>query len=154
MKYNNRGAQDARRVLSGKDGAIYDEEGNLLATITAFQAQTNITNATYNPLGDAQTHKHLLSYEVTLSMTETIIESSAFIEQLYETMETGIPCYWTFQATMGGWDGSEERVIFRDCVPDGQIDLQNAQVGELWIRTWNMSVNSPPELQSLLSYSD
>ena len=47
-------------------------------------------------------------------------------------------------------DGSEEQVVYRDCVPDGNIDIQNMQVGELYKRPWSFIVNKPPELQALL----
>ena len=152
MRANNRGSADIRRVFSGKDGCVFDEDGNLLATIESWQAQVNFSNATYNPLGSTQTYKHLLSYEVTLTMQETIIESGKFVRDMYETMSTGVPVFWTFQGHILGWQGSYERVIFRDCVPDGQIDLQNLTVGELWKRTYTLHCNCPPELQSILTY--
>lgn len=152
MRMNNRGPADVRRVFSGKDGAVFDEDGNLLATVDSWQAQINFQNATYQPLGDTQSHRHLTAYEVTLTMSECIIESSKFIRDMYETMSTGVPVWWTFQGHIQGWDGSYERVIFRDCVPDGQIDLQNLTAGDLWKRTWSLFVNAPPELQNILSY--
>lgn len=153
MKYNNRFTQDARRVLSGADGAVFSEDGDLLASITQFTAAVNITNANFNPLGTLMTTKHVVSYEVTLTINETIIESNQFIQDLYEMMQTGVAVYWTFRCSMKGDNDSEETVIFRDCVPDGTINLMNAQVGELWSREWTLAVNSPPELQKLLTYN-
>ena len=41
---NSAPAVDVRKVMSGKDGALYDDEGNLLAQIESFQSQVNITN--------------------------------------------------------------------------------------------------------------
>lgn len=146
MKFNNRGPKDTRNLLSGKDGAIFSEDGEQLTSATAFQISMNVTNANYNPLGDAQTHKHLLSYELSATITEAVIETSQFMKDLMEMAQTGVPCMWTFQTTMAGWDDSEEKYVFYDCVPDGQIDVQNAQVGELWTRTWNLFINAPPEL--------
>lgn len=40
---------------------------------------------------------------------------------------------------------------YRGCVPDGNIDLQGASVGDIIKRAWNMVVNDPPELQKLLT---
>ena len=45
---NSAPAVDVRKVMSGKDGALYDDEGNLLAQIESFQSQVNITNQTYS----------------------------------------------------------------------------------------------------------
>lgn len=45
---------------------------------------------------------------------------------------------------------ADARYIFRDCVPDGSIDVANIQVGEIIQRAWSFRVNSPPDLQQLL----
>lgn len=45
---------------------------------------------------------------------------------------------------------SDGRYIFRDCVPDGNIDIANVRTGEVITRAWSFRVNQPPELQSLL----
>ena len=152
--YNNRGADDARRVFTGKDGLLYSESGLLLATVDTYQVQVNITNATYQPLGDAQSHEHLASYSVTLSFTECIIEDTLFIQDLFRMMKSGQPsdAEWTFQGVIKGRNGSENRTIFRDCVPTGNIDLQNISPGDIIKRQWSLFVNRPPELQSILSY--
>lgn len=150
MRWNDRGPFDARRVFSGKDAILFDEDGNKLCTVESFQATVAWNNADYSPLGDAQIHSHLLSYKVTLAITHWIIESDQALQDMVETMKTGIPCWWTLQHDVAGWDGSHERMIYRDCVPDGQIDLQNMQVGELLKRTINLVVNQPPDLQSLM----
>ena len=148
--YNNRGPQDVRKVLTGKDGVIYDGEGTLLATIESYQGQVNITNATYQPLGDAQEHSSLQAYKVTLTMSQVLVEDDKFIQDVFEMMHSGVQPDWTFQGVVYGRNGSSQRVNYRGCVPDGNIDLQNVSVGDLIKRAWNMTVNDPPELQSLL----
>jgi hypothetical protein len=45
---------------------------------------------------------------------------------------------------------ADGRYIFRDCVPDGSIDVANIQVGDIVQRAWSFRVNSPPDLQQLL----
>lgn len=152
MRQNNRGPADVRRLFSGKDAIILDEDGTKLATVDAFQGQVTWNNADYNPLGDTQTHVHLLSYKVNLTITSCIIESDIFLRDMYEHMSTGEPVWWTFQHDVKGWNGSHERVIYRDCVPDGQLDLQNIHVGELLKRSLPLIVNCPPELQKILTY--
>lgn len=44
----------------------------------------------------------------------------------------------------------DARYIFRDCVPDGSIDIANVQVGEIINRSWSFRVNSPPDIQQML----
>ena len=154
--YNQRGAADVRRVFSGKDGLLFDEEGNLLAQIEPYQVQVAFTNTDYQPLGDPQQHEHLTSYKVTLTATNTVIEDTKFIQDVFTVMQSGQPAdaEWTFQGVVKGRNGSEERMIFRDCVPSGNIDLQNIEVGSLVKRSWNLIVNRPPELQNLLTAND
>lgn len=40
------------------------------------------------------------------------------------------------------------RYIFRNCVPDGAIDIANVTPGDIINRSWSFRVNMPPELQS------
>jgi len=150
--WNPRGPVDARRVFTGKDGLLFDESGRLLATVETYQVQTNITNAKYQPLGDAQEHEVFQGYSVTLNFTEVVIEDNVFIQDLFNMMSSGQGVRWTFQGVIKGRNGSEERMIFRDCVPSGNIDLQNVSVGDLIKRQWSLFVNRPPELQNMLSY--
>ena len=152
--YNNRGPADARRVFTGKDGLLYSEDGTLLATVESYQTQINVTNATYQPLGDAQQHEAFQAYSVTLTFTECVVEDSAMIQEFIASLGTGQGVRWTFQGVLKGRDGSEERLIYRDCVPSGNIDLQNMQVGDIIKRAWNFTVNRPPELQNLLTYAE
>lgn len=45
---------------------------------------------------------------------------------------------------------SDGRYVFRNCVPDGSIDIINVQPGEVVQREWSFRVNMPPELQEEL----
>lgn len=148
--YNNRGYQDGRFALTGKDGGIFDGSGKLLATVESFQSQVNVTNSPYQPLGDAQEHSILQSYKVTLTMSQIIVEDDALATDIYDMMHTGRQPDWTFQGVLYGRNGTTQRVNYRGVVPDGNIDLQNVSVGDIIKRAWNMAVNNPPELQSLL----
>jgi len=148
--FNNRGPIDTRKVLTGKDGALFNDEGVMLATVETFQTQVNVTNAKYQPLGDAQEHEVFQSYGVTLTFTETVIEDESFISELFDAFKTGVMPSWNFQGVVKGRNGSEQRMIYRQCVPSGTIDLQNLSVGDIIKRAWSLFVNDPPELQSLL----
>jgi len=148
---NNAPAIDVRKVMSGKDGALYDEEGNLLVSVESYQSQVAITNQTYQPLGSAQERSTMTSYRVTLTFTEIVVEDGQFFRLIVEGMRTGRMPVLNFRGMVRSpYDNSEEQMVYRDCVPDGTIDIQNMQPGELYKRSWSWIVNQPPELQSLL----
>lgn len=151
---NSSPAVDVRKVMSGKDGALYDEDGNMLVSVESFQSQVNITNQTYQPLGSAQERSTMTSYKVTLTMSEIVVVNSAFFQLLMEGLKTSAMPVLNFRGMVRSpYDNSEEQVVYRDCVPDGTIDIQNMQPGELYKRSWSWIVNQPPELQSLLQNS-
>jgi len=148
---NTRAPIDARKVLTGKDGALYNDQGAMLATVETFQTQVNVTNSKYQPLGNAQEHEIFQGYGVTLTFTETVIEDESFLSELFEGMRTGVMPSWNFQGVVNGRNGSQQRMVYRQCVPSGTIDLQNLSVGDIIKRAWSLFVNDPPELQSLLT---
>lgn len=144
---------DVRKVLSGKDGALYDEDGNLLVSIESFQSKVSITNQTYQPLGTAQERASMTSYRVTLTMTQVVVEDDRFMSMIMDGMKTHrMPVMNMRGMVRSPYNDSEQQVVYRDCVPDGDIDIQNMQPGELYKRTWNWIVNQPPELQSGITY--
>ena len=148
---NTRGPVDSRKVLTGKDGALYNDAGTMLATVESFQAQVNVTNAKYQPLGDMQEHEAAQSYAVTLTFSQIVIEDDAFIQEFVKALAKGeMPC-WNFQGLVKGRNGSEQRMNYRSCIPTGTIDLQNLTVGDLIKRAWSFTVNEPPALQKLLT---
>lgn len=147
---NQRGPTDVRNVLSGKDGALFSEDGRLLATVETFQTQVNVTTGKYQPLGDLQEHQFPTGYAVTLTFTQTVIEDDQFIQDLFNFMSgKGYP-NWNFQGLVQGRSGRSQRFNYRGCVPSGNIDLQNLSIGDAIKRAWNLAVNEPPEAQSLL----
>lgn len=109
--YNDRGPADVRRVFTGKDALLFNESGALLATVDTFTAQVNVTNATYQPLGDTQSHENLSSYSVSLNITQCIIEDDEFIQDMFTMFSVGQPVMWTFQGVLKGRNGSEQRMI-------------------------------------------
>lgn len=149
---NNRSTTDVRKVMSGKDGALFDGDGNHLASMDTFNAQAAVTNAAFQPLGDMQEHAVPTSYKVTLTFTEIIVEDSKFFRDMIEGMQKhALPVYNFRGMVRNPYDGSEEQVVYRDCVPDGTIDIQNMVVGEVYKRNWSFVCNQPPDLQSVFT---
>ena len=151
MPINARAAGDSRHARTGKDGAFYNKDGVMLASVETFTSNVTFNNAKYNVLGDSQEHETSASYSVSLTMTQVVVEDDAFIIELMKALETGIMPVWDFQGTLTGLNNSEERMVYRDCLPSGQVDLQNLAVGDVIKRAWNFFVNRPPKLQNLLS---
>lgn len=147
---NPRASGDTRHARTGKDGSFYSEDGILLATVEQFTSNVTFNNAKYNVLGDGQEHETANTFAVNLTMSQVVIEDDEFIVALMEALETQIMPCWNFQGSLLGINNSEERVVYRGCVPSGQIDIQNIAVGDVIKRNWNFFVNRPPKLQSLL----
>lgn len=94
---NNAPIVDVRKVMSGKDGGLYDENGTLLVSTESFQSSVAVNNQTYQPLGDAQEHGTMSSYKVTLQFSEIIVETSEFFKQLMEGLRTHRMPVWNFR---------------------------------------------------------
>ena len=150
-KLNQRAAADARHVRTGKDGAFYSGDGTLLATIESFQAQASSNNAKYQVLGDGQEHEGMNTFGITLTASQVVVEDDQFIEDLFAFMDEQVMPEWNFQGVLKGRNGSEERVVYREVIPSGTIDLQNIGVGDVIKRSWNFFVNQVPKLQSRLT---
>ena len=148
---NTRAAGDSRFARTGKDGAIYNADGVLLATVDSFTANVTYNNAAYSVLGNAQELETANTFKVALTMSQVVVEDDAFIQELVEAMESQTMPVWEFQGVLKGRNGTEERMVYRECIPSGQVDLQNITVGDVIKRAWNFAVNRPPKLQNLLA---
>lgn len=153
MILNTRAAGDSRHARTGKDGAFYDKDGVLLATVESFTSNVTWNNASYSVLGDAQEHETANTFAVNLTMSQVVIEDDEFIQEIMQAMSTQEMPVWDFQGTLTGRNSSEERVVYYDVIPSGQVDLQNVTTGDVVKRAWNFFVNRPPKLNSLLGIS-
>lgn len=156
MAYNERALynKDARRLFSGKDGVILSaDSGEILSTVESFQAQVSFTNTSYQPLGSPIQQEFMTGYSVTLTINECVIEDHKFIRDVFDFFNNGRHApHWNFSSVLFGYNGSEERMVFYDCIPSGSLDLINLTVGDILKRTWTMRVQQPPVLQKLLSF--
>lgn len=149
-RVNTQAIADAKKVLTGKDGAFFNAKGKLLATVTEYTSKLSVSNSKYQPLGDPQEHEIFTSFGQTLGFKQVVIEDDEFIEYLLKMSKTGeMPCI-NFQGTLRGRNGSEQRYVYNDCVPSGDIDLQNITVGDVISRQWNWFVNGDINMQGKL----
>lgn len=151
MAINNRASSDARNARTGKDAAVYDGDGNMLYSVDTFQAKVSYNNAKYSPLGDPQEHETSNSYGITITYSEIVIEDADNFKTLVDAMHTGVTPQLVFQGVLSGLNGSEERVVYPDCIPSGDIDIQNFENGDVIKRSWSLFCNGKPDLQKTLS---
>ena len=147
---NTQAIADARKARTGKVGALYNGRGKLLARVETFQSQMAVSNQKYHPLGTPREQEVLDTIGVTLTFTECVVDDSEFISDLTAMQNTGIQPNWKFQGVLKGSNGSEERFIYTNCVPSGNIDLQNIAVGSIVKRQWSLFVNGEVKLQGKL----
>lgn len=148
---NSQSYGDARHARTGKDGGFFDADGVLIATVESFTSNVNFNNAKYSSLGNAQELETANTFSVTLTMSQIVVEDDAFFREVIAAMHDQTMPSWTFQGSLLGRNDSEERVVYRECIPSGQIDIQNIAVGDVIKRAWNFHVNQPPELAKLLT---
>ena len=108
---NTRAAGDSRFARTGKDGAIYNADGVLLATVDSFTANVTYNNAAYSVLGNAQELETANTFKVALTMSQVVVEDDAFIQELVEAMESQTMPVWDFQGVLKGRNGTEERMV-------------------------------------------
>lgn len=148
---NTQAVADAQKVVTGKDGALYNGKGKLLATIETFQAQMAVSNQKYHPIGTPTEFEILDSIGKTITFTECVVKDDEFISDLLTMQSTGVQPNWKLQGVVKGRNGSEQRLIYPNCVPSGNIDLQNISVGSIIKRQWSLFVNGVVKQQGKLN---
>lgn len=154
MAFNKRGLYDLdnRNAYSGKDCSIFDSDGNLLSTVEQWQADVNFANATYQPLGSPIQQEFMTGYGITIAITNIIVEDDDFIRQAMDFFTNGRHApSWILSSVIHGYNGSESRIDFHDCVPSGSWNLHNFTAGDIIRRTLNLHCNQPPFFQKTLS---
>lgn len=147
---NDNSILDVRKLISGKDGQLFvtTKAGTniFLAEVDTFQAQVSPANTDYQPVGSALIYSVNTGYSVTLTLSEAVVRDDVMLTELITDLQNGYFPTYDFQGKMRRRDGQVERVVYRNCVPDGTIDLQNLNPGELIKRAWSFRVNASPEI--------
>ncbi len=143
---------DTRKIIPGRNGFLFDDAGNQLAQVPKFQTQIEYQNSDYQAAGSAIVAAVPMSYRVTLNLTETVVTDVDLFKKMIDGLKEGkMDAFFDFQGAVKSPGGETQRLIYRECVPDGSIDLQNVQVGEIIERAWTFRVNQPPDLQEWLT---
>lgn len=147
---------DVRKLITGKDGQLFvtTKAGTnlFLAEVDTFQAQISPANTDYQPVGSALVFAVNTGYSVTLTLTEAVVRDDVMLEELISDLQEGYFPSFDFQGKLRRRDGRAERIVYRNCVPDGSIDLQNLTPGEIIKRSWSFRVNASPEMLQSVAY--
>lgn len=147
---------DVRKLISGKDGQLFvtTKKGTniFLAEVDTYQTQLNPTNVDYQPVGSALTYSVNTGYTVTLTLTEAVVRDDVMLTELIADIQKGYFPTFDFRGKLRRRDGQVEVMVYRNCVPEGTIDLQNLTPGDIIKRAWSFRVNATPEI--LQSFED
>lgn len=146
------GVIDARHALTGMDGVLLTDDGQTVVCVENFQSQANFNNSKFQPCGVYQEREIPQSFGVTITFSEYVVEDAVLFTTLMEALANGEFPTLNFQGYIQGKDGQEQRVVYRDVVPSGAVDIQNVSNGDTIKRQWSLFVNSVPKAQKYISY--
>jgi len=147
---NDQSTLDTRQLITGKDGQLFVTTRRnvniFLAEVDEFQAQLSPTNVDYQPVGSALVFAVNTGYSITLTLTEAVVRDDVMLDELIQDIQQGYFPGFDFQGKMRRRDGQAQRIVYRWCIPDGTIDLQNLTPGEIIKRAWSFRCNASPEM--------
>lgn len=73
---------DPRNILQGRDGELYDEDGNFLAEVNTFHAQMEFNTEDYQAAGQNIVWGINTGYTFTLTFTETVVRDAMLVKIL------------------------------------------------------------------------
>jgi hypothetical protein len=152
---NDQSILDVRQLITGKDGQLFvtTKAGTniFLAECDDFTAQLSPANTDYQPVGSALIYAVNTGYSITLTLTEAVVRDEVMLEEFISDIRQGYFPGFDFQGKLRRRDGQAERIVYRWCVPDGTVDLQNLKPGEIIKRSWSFRVNASPEMLEMFS---
>lgn len=152
---NEQAVLDTRQLMTGKDGRLFvnvDGVDYFFAEVDTFQVQMSATNTDYQPVGSIISYAVNTGVTFTLTFSEAVLRDDLLIAPLLSAIQSGKMPTYDFQGSNERWDGKGERMTFKNCTPDGTIDLMNLTPGEIIKRQWSFRINSIPKfLQEIAS---
>ena len=147
---NEQAVLDVRQLITGKDGMLYvtTKAGNniFLAEVDTFSVKLDLKNTDYQPVGSYLVFAVPTGYSVTLTLTEAVVRDNIMLGELMADLMQGYTPWFDFQGKNRRRDGNAERIVLRQCISDGSIDLMNLNPGEIIKRSWSFRCNATPEL--------
>lgn len=140
---------DVRQLMTGKDGVLFIDigAGNVaLAEIESYKVNMNVTNTDVQPVGSLLVYGVNTGVSFTLSFTEMVVRDDVTLGPLIAAVQKGRLPHWTFQGMAQAPDEQEQRIVYRNCIPDGSVDLQSLNPGEVYKREQSYRINSVPKM--------
>ncbi len=155
---NQQSILDTTKLITGKDGQLFvtQKDGTqlFLAEVDTFTAQLNQNNVDYQPVGSALVYAIPTGYSVTLTLTEAVVRDDVMIEKFLDDIKQGYVPVFDFQGKLRRRDGQSSRHIYKNCLPDGTVDLMNLTPGDIIKRNWSFRVNAIPEYLEGFRYEE
>ena len=146
---NQQSILDTTKLITEKDGQLFvtQKDGTqlFLAEVDTFTAQLSQNNVDYQPVGSALVYAVPTGYSVTLTLTEAVVRDDVMIEKFLDDIKQGYVPVFDFQGKLRRRDGQSSRHIYKNCLPDGTINLMNLTPGDIIKRNWSFRVNAIPE---------
>ena len=73
------------------------------------------------------------------------------LKPVYDALANGMVPTFEFCGKLKNRDGRYNRQIFRDCIPDGSLNIMMLEPGEIVKREWSFRANATPQLQQFLA---
>ena len=151
---NTKVLDNITKLISGKDARVYitlKGKSYLLYEANAFNAGLNPSNQDVQTLGSHIVGALPTGYSVTASVSEYVYRDDVTIGPILEAIKAGAPIVFDIQTVLDRTmiDGQEQRFTFRNCVPDGTIDVVKIAMGEISSRDLSFRVNAVPEVIKL-----
>lgn len=141
-------------LATGKDGRLfveYNGKNVLLAEINTFSVVMNINTAEKQPVGSIVVHRIPTGVTFDLTYTEMVVRDDLIMEPLLAAIQSGTVPAYNFQGAIQRGDGTEQRMSFNNCVPNGSFGLQNVTPGEVIEREHSFAINEIPKFISALA---
>jgi hypothetical protein len=151
MGMNTRAGTDARHSRAGKDASLFDGEGNIFAQVDSFSVTASFNNYEYTPLGQNRVLEANNMVGVKISISEIVVLDGDLFMHVMDAVQNGESPVLVFQGVIEGRNGSQERVVYRECLLSGDCDIQNVTTGDVIKRSFNLHCNGAVENTSNLT---
>lgn len=152
---NNAAVLDTRKLMTGKDARVFldfDDEQFFYAEVETFNLSMNVTNVDVQPVGSILQFAVNTGVNYSITLSEMVVRDDLLAQRIQKKIAEGKMPTFTFQAGAERWDGQEQRVVVRNCTPDGTVGLMNLVPGEVIKREMSFRVNDIPEWLKTLTY--
>lgn len=150
--YNEQGSLDARKILTGKDGQLYVTPPDsstpiFLGEVESFTVQVTFTNVDHQPVGSNLVYAVNTGYSMILTMSEVVIRDDIMLDSLVKALQSGYVPTFDFRGKLNRRiDGQLQQQVFRNCLPQSNVDLMNVTPGSIVKRSWSFRINAAPEI--------